>query len=206
MVITDITEFTKTRSKIYLNDSFAFVLYKGEIRRYGLKVGHELSENLHHEILDEVLVKRAKLRAMSLLKGREYTTAQLRTKLKQGLYPDEVIEKALSYVAFYHYTDDERYATDFIRVNNSRKSRRRMEQDLIKKGISTETIASAFAQCEQTGDMADEEVLIAKLLRKKNFDRENADPKEIQKIYGFLIRRGFSGEHIRHAMRISDSL
>ena len=64
--------------------------------------------------MQEVLPKRAKLRAMNLLQGREYTTSQLRTKLQQGYYPPEIIEQAIEYVAGFHYIDDLRYAVDYI--------------------------------------------------------------------------------------------
>ena len=56
--------------------------------------------------MQEVLPKRAKLRAMNLLQGREYTTSQLRTKLQQGYYPPEIIEQAIEYEAGFHYKDD----------------------------------------------------------------------------------------------------
>ena len=37
MTVTRIEELSRSRCKIYLEDSFAFVLYKGELRSYGLK-------------------------------------------------------------------------------------------------------------------------------------------------------------------------
>ena len=85
--------------------------------------------------MQEVLPKRAKLRAMNLLQGREYTTAQLRTKLQQGYYPTEIIEQAIDYVAGFHYIDDLRYAVDYITYHEDSRSRRRIEQDLQGKGI-----------------------------------------------------------------------
>ena len=106
MQVTEIMELSKSRSKVYIDQEFAFVLYKGELRLYKLREGQEISEVTYQTIMNEVLPKRAKLRAMNLLQSRDYTTAKLRQKLKQGLYPDAVIEQALDYVASYHYTDD----------------------------------------------------------------------------------------------------
>ena len=102
MKVTQIVEISKTRSKIYIEQEFAFVLYKGELRLYHVREGEELSEENYFKIMEEVLPKRAKLRAMNLLKDREYTTAQLRTKLRQGFYPENIIEEALSYVSSFH--------------------------------------------------------------------------------------------------------
>ena len=96
MLVTQVTELSKSRSKVYIDQEFAFVLYKGELRLYHIKEGQQLSEEDHRTIMQEVLPKRAKLRAMNLLQGREYTTAQLRTKLQQGFYPAEIIEQAIA--------------------------------------------------------------------------------------------------------------
>ena len=89
MLVTQVTELSKSRSKVYIDQEFAFVLYKGELRLYNIKESEELRPEDYRTIMQEVLPKRAKLRAMNLLQGREYTTSQLRTKLQQGYYPQE---------------------------------------------------------------------------------------------------------------------
>lgn len=200
MRVTQVVELSKSRSKVYIEQEFAFVLYKGELRLYHVREGEEITEKDYCTIMQEVLPKRAKLRAMNLLQSREYTTFQLRNKLKQGFYPEQVIDEALEYVSSYHYTDDLRYALDYITYNEDKKSRLRIEQDLQSKGISRETIERAWDEWQELGGQQDEQAMIAELLRKKNYDAEQADAKEQQKIYGFLMRKGFSGEQIRRAM------
>lgn len=201
MKVTQIVELSKSRSKVYIEQEFAFVLYKGELRLYHIREGEEITEKDYRTIMNEVLPKRAKLRAMNLLKSREYTTSQLRVKLAQGGYPEEVIQQALDYVASFHYTDDLRYAISFITYHESDKSRRRIEQDLSGKGISKETIAEAWLEWEQQGGVLNEQAMIAKLLQKKCYDPENTDYKEQQKLFAFLLRKGFSGEQIKKVLR-----
>ena len=200
MRVTQVVELSKSRSKVYIEQEFAFVLYKGELRLYHIREGEELTEEDYDTIMQEILPKRAKLRAMNLLKSREYTTVQLRNKLKQGFYPDEVIEKALEYVDFFHYTDDLRYAKDYITYHAEKKSRKRIEQDLQNKGISREIMEQAWAEWQELGGQQDEQAMIRELLNKKHYNVEQADYKEQQKIYAFLMRRGFSGEQIRRVM------
>lgn len=201
MQITQIEELTKSRSRVYIDREFAFVLYKGELRRYRIREGEELSEETYHVIMSEILPKRAKLRAMNLLKGREYTTAQLRAKLEQGNYPDLIIEDALNYVASFHYTDDLRYAKDYICSHEQSRSHRRIEQDLQRKGISRETIQAAWEAWAEQGGAQDEEEMIRKLLEKRKYDPETADYAETQKQSAFLLRKGFSGACIRRVLR-----
>lgn len=204
MRVTQIMELSKSRSKVYIDQEFAFVLYKGEFRLYHIREGEEITEEDYRMIMEEVLPKRAKLRAMNLLKSREYTTAQLRNKLQQGFYPETVIEQALEYVASFHYTDDLRYALDYITYHESSRSRRRIEQDLQTKGIARETIEKAWLQWQEQGGTQDEQAMIRSLLTKKHYDPEQTDYKEQQKIYAFLMRKGFSADQVRKAMGGSD--
>lgn len=200
MRVTQIVELSKSRSKVYIEQEFAFVLYKGELRLYHVREGENLSEEDYDTIMHEVLPRRARLRAMNLLKARQYTTAQLRNKLKQGLYPEVVIEDALDYVSSFRYTDDLRYAMDYITYNESKKSRMRIEQDLQKRGIARETMERAWIEWSEQGGVQDEQLMIDELLRKKHYDPERTDYKEKQRIYAFLMRKGFSAEQIRRTM------
>ncbi len=206
MIVTEIEELTKSRSRVFLDGEFAFVLYKGEFRHYHIRLGEELPQEDYEKILRETLPKRAKLRAMNLLLKKDYTTAQLREKLTQGEYPEEVIGEALEYVASFHYTDDLRYAVDYITCHQEDKSRIRIEQDLKKKGISEDVLERAWIQWEETGGCQDEAAMIADLLRKRKFRGEAADIKEKQREYAFLMRKGFSADSVRKAIfgRIDD--
>ena len=66
MTVTDIKEVTKSRVKIEIDRESSFVLYKGELRIYGIREGQDLTEENYNLIMKEVLPKRAKLRAMTL--------------------------------------------------------------------------------------------------------------------------------------------
>ena len=67
MIVTGIEEQTKTKFKVYLDGTFAFVLYKGELKRFGIKQGEDLAQENYEKIQNEVLLKRAKKRAMHFL-------------------------------------------------------------------------------------------------------------------------------------------
>ena len=84
MTITGIEEMNHKKVRVYIDNEFAFVLYKGELRLYGIREGEEIGEEEYLEITGKILPKRAKLRSMNLLKSRAYTEKQLRDKLVQG--------------------------------------------------------------------------------------------------------------------------
>lgn len=200
MIVTGITEVTKSRSKIEIDDTFAFVLYKGELRIYGIVEGSELQEDVFREIMEKVLPKRAKLRAMNLLKQRNYTEYALKEKLRQGGYPEKVIAEALDYVKKFHYVDDKQYALDYIEYNKERKSRAKILQDLHQKGIDDTLLQKAWEEAagEETGKLEKEQILY--WIKKKQFDAESADFKEKQRMMAFLYRKGFKVEDIRSVL------
>lgn len=167
MTVTQLTALGKGRYKVYIEDRPAFVLYRGELNRLGIREGEEITEGNLREIQEEILPLRAKKRAMNLLQKREYTTAALREKLRDGEYPEACVEEAVAYVESYGYVDDLRYARDFIVYNLDRKSRTRIEQDLMRKGIQKDTVRAVFEELEEEGTRQDEASMIRTLLDKK---------------------------------------
>lgn len=200
MIVTQITGITKGRYRIYIEEKPTFVLYRGEVRRLGIKEGEAVSEESLREIQEEILPARAKRRAMNLLQTRDYTEGGLREKLRGGDYPENCIEEALAYVKSYGYVDDHRYAKDFISYHLDRKSRTRIEQDLMRKGIGKDTIRAIFEELEEEGTRQDEEAMIRSLLEKKKYDPKTAARQDKQRMYAFLYRRGFHTEAINRAL------
>lgn len=196
MIITQITELNKSRSKIYIDGELAFVLYKGEIRSYGLAEGKEIQEETYRVLIQEVLSKRAKLRCMNLLKSRDYTTEQIRQKLKEGYYPQETIDDAIAYVTSFHYLDDERYARDYIVYHINNRSRKRIEMDLVRKGIEKQLIERILQEIVDEDEEDKEEDIIREFLRKKRYESEQADESQKRKVIGSLYRKGFSLDKI----------
>ena len=193
--IQEIIELEKGKQKLIFEDGESMQLYRKESNAYGLQEGMEISEALYEELLYEVVGKRAKKRAMHLLERQERTEYQLREKLRQNEYPQEAIEGAIVYVKKYHYLDDMRYACAFVRCQCEKRSKRRIEQDLMKRGIAKEIIQEAL---ELEGH-EDETESIGRLLVKKGYHSE-MEREEAYKIYQFLLRKGYRAEDIRRAM------
>ena len=201
MLVTEITDISKKQCRIHIDHDISFVLYKGELRGYGIVEGEELPQETCHKLLEELLPRRAKLRAMNLLKIRDYTEKQLRDKLLGGGYPESVADQAMEYVKSFHYIDDLRYAGDYLTAFAGRKSLRRMEQDLQQKGISKSIIEQAAAAWQEQDGGQDELQMACALLEKKHYDKDTCDRKQQQRLFNFLMYRGFSTEVIRKALQ-----
>lgn len=196
MVVTQIKETTKKKAEVWIDQEAAFTLYMSEIRKFRIEVGQELPQEVYDEITKQLLVKRAKIRAMSLLQSRDYTTKQLTDKLMQGGYGEKAVEQALEYVESFHYLDDYRYAKNYISYRLETKSRKKLEQELLLKGITFDTIRQVFDELSEDGQKSDEISMIISLLEKKKYNFEHPESKEIQRMYGFLSRKGFQQDAI----------
>ena len=135
--------------------------------------------------------------AMNLLTARDYTEKQLRDKLNKREYSSDEIQAAIDYVKSFHYVDDIRYAENYLEYYKEIRTYKRMENDLVKKGVAAELVRECWKHMLDEGTKYDEEVMIARLLEKKHFDKEHADYKEKQKMAAFLYRRGFRSDSIR---------
>lgn len=198
MYVTKIEPVTKAKYKVFLDEQFAFVLYKGELSRYKIQEEAQLSEETIKEIKKEILEKRAKLRAMHLLERMDRTEAELYTKLKRDLYPEDIIEIAMQYVKSFGYIGDKGYARRFVESRQGSKSKLEIKMSLLQKGISKEIVSEVL---EAYYDGQDESMAIQRLLDKKRYSAETATEEEKRKIYGYLMRKGFAYEDIRRVVK-----
>lgn len=198
MTVTKLEPVTKTKYKVFLDEEFAFVLYKGELSRYGIREGEQIDGEVRRRVMEEVILKRAKLRAMHLLEDMDRTEAGLLEKLRQGLYPEEAVEGALQYVKSFGYIDDLQYAKRFIQSRKQTKSKREIYAQLCSKGVSSDQIELAFEECADSGSERD---AILQIFRKKRVDPAHATDEELHKIYGYLSRKGFRYDDIRQVIQ-----
>ena len=206
-IVTKIEEYDKKRCKIYIDEEFAFLLYKGELSEYEIIQGKNISEDLYVKIVGEVLSKRAKKRCLNLLEKKNYTEYKLREKLKEGLYPSEIEEEAIAYVKSFHYIDDYRYACDYIFYHKDTEAKKKIEEKLRLKGIEQDILHQAFSDSYDEEEEIEIELAQAhKLLQKKRYDRESMDWKEKQKIHAYLLRKGIRNSVIKSAMLIENDI
>ncbi len=200
MTVTKIEMVSGSRSRVFLEEGEEFVLYKGELRKYRIEEGGQLSEEAYRELQMQVLPKRAKLRAMNLLKNRRYTEKEMMDKLLRGGYQAKTAREAVEYVKSYRYIDDRQYVTDYIACRAQGHSLREMEQKLLQKGISRELFREVVEELEGDGFVADEEEAVRRILKKKHCTEKVMDEREKQRLYAWFYRKGFSLDTVRRVM------
>ena len=201
MIITDISEYKKNKYKVYVDYEFAFVLYKGELHKYHLQKDARIPEEIYEELMEQVLPKRAKLRAMNLLTKRPYTEKKLREKLEEGLYPQKCVESAITYVASFGYLDDRAYALDYITYHMSSQSRKVMKQKLIQKGIDEKIICECLEEVGGDEGAQAEIEQIRRLFLKKYKSQIPGEPTEKAKMMSYFMRKGYSASVVKSAFQ-----
>lgn len=202
--IVDVVKINQKKFKVQTDQKeIAFVVYKGDLLKYGLNIGAEISTGFVGKIYSEVLLPRAKRRGMYLLEAREYSVASLRDKLQKDGYPDEIIQEVVAYLSMYRYLDDERYIKAYIRTYAKKKSVQEIKRALYLKGITDEKIEYALSQLEED-EMPDEKSLIEKYLKKRKFDSKEATIQERSKMFHFLKNKGFAYDLIVQSIKCDD--
>ena len=172
------------------------------------------------QLSPEELYRHAVNRALYILEHTDKSEADLRRKLKDGGYPEDIIGLVLDYVRSYHYIDDARFALNYIRTHAAAVSRRELVNKLLQKGISREDIDSAFSDFEEelaelsarsaadglsdSGEerLSVEEQAAVNALKKKLNGRTSLDDTAKQKVMAYMFRKGFGRDVIRSAFDI----
>lgn len=139
---------------------------------------------------------------LKLITIKDRTEKEIRNKLKEKNFDENIIEEEIEFLSNYGYINDKRYAehftSDAINIKKWGKSRIRME--LIRRGVDRDivddTIENAFSN-------ADDDRLHTEM-KKRFSDADFGNMKERARIFNFYHRRGFSPDEIKGAMnRIS---
>ncbi len=144
----------------------------------------------------------ARAAALRLLGRREYTLAELRTRLlARGFTPDETT-RALDSLVGDGLADDRRAAAAHIRTGSRIKGRgrHRLRRELDARGIDPDLSAALIAGIDEDDELA---AAAAVLSRKRPAGRLTmADRK---RLFQQLLRRGFPADIIARVMKAADT-
>lgn len=133
------------------------------------------------------------------LSVKAITKYQLREKLHAGEHDDELIEWAITRCEAAGLINDEAYARSWVQSRVKRgQGARRIEQDLMRKGIDRQLISIAIVDTQAVGAF-DQNIIEAAQKKAKNLDLSNS--KDRMKLQRWLASRGYSSEQIHTALR-----
>ena len=195
MIITKLDKVGTKQVRLFFDEEKYCLLYYNEVRRLGFHEKDEVGQKEFEE-LNKLLLHRAKLKAMSLLKYQDRTRKELKDRLMRAEFPEFITEGAIAYVESFRYINDEEYVRRYMEYKAGTKSRIQIKMDLRKKGIGTEILERIFDEYEYEEDDVLEEQVQKRIRQKGSVTKEN-----FQKYYGYFARKGFNSVKIIDLLR-----
>jgi regulatory protein len=172
--------------------------------RRGLREGAELSR----EELEEARLAGerplAMERALNALSYRARSAGELRTRLLRSGFAPATVGSVLDRLGELGYLDDREFARNLARGRARRGyGPRKAYADLRRGGVGEEVARGAVDEAFSDGaDTAAEdpangetsELAVAREAARRRYNREQRSDAVARRVYGFLSRRGFSGE------------
>ncbi|MCM1363797.1 MAG: recombination regulator RecX [Faecalibacterium sp.] len=165
----------------------------------------EINDEELAELEVQVSSRRAFNKAVDLLSRRDHASGELLVKLRQKGYADGA-QEAIEKLTEYGYIDDWRFAENYAAELQRLKGfgKRRIEQELYKKGVSRDIISQVTDSIESDSDE------LADLLERK-YGRYLDTEKGITKAINGLVRMGYGYSEIKAALeavkcRLEDDL
>lgn len=126
----------------------------------------------------------------------------MRTRAEEGEAGERAMDRVVIRLKELNYLSDTRFAADYTRLRkeNEKFGRRRVQQDLVQKGIHKDLIASTLATAY---DDVDEVALARQYIARKRMKRPEGEDakKQAARVMGRLMRAGFSAGAIFKVLR-----
>ncbi|CAN5353915.1 hypothetical protein BH09GEM1_BH09GEM1_05070 [soil metagenome] len=202
-VITSITALPRNpgRFEVDVNGRAFAALSVEALERCGISIGIDISDRV-----DAVLAEAARLavydRALNMLAFRARSATELARALVRKGADRAHVDQAIARLVEQGFIDDAAFARALARarVVGANHSNRRVQQELLRKGVAREVAEDAIGEVfEQEG--VDPMALVETAARRKMRTLASLEPAvRRRRLYGFLARRGFDADDIRRAM------
>ncbi len=138
---------TGKKVNVYLDGTFAFSLSSEVAIVQGIHVGDILSESRIRTLQKADLFQNCVDAALHFLRYRPRSELEIKRRLRSRRYGAATVEKVIAYLKLQGYIDDAaftRYWTE-NRISFSPRSTRLIRQELIQKGVDSDTIECSIA-------------------------------------------------------------
>ncbi|MEW6009584.1 MAG: regulatory protein RecX [Candidatus Omnitrophota bacterium] len=141
--------------------------------------------------------KKALSSAYRLLKVRDRSEKEIRDRLLKKKYPNSTIDSVIAHLKDLSYIDDKKFSREWVNFRlKTPFGIKRIILELRQKGIDEEIISEALREVRKS-DVEREALTSLAKKRINNLHKRNIiGIKARQKLYQFLLRRGFSSSDI----------
>lgn len=173
------------------------------IERLGLAVGLQV-DGLQDAIAAEAAHLAVYDRALNMLAFRARSASELTRSLVRKGEERADVDRAIDRLREQGLLDDAAFAQAFTRakVLGANQSRRRVQQELGRKGVARD-VSEAAINAVFEAECIDQREVVEAAARKKARSLARLDPVvQRRRLYAFLARRGYDADDIRRAMDV----
>ena len=186
------------RVSVFINGKFAFGLHQDVLLQHALHSGMNLDETRILELLAADSLLRAKESAITYLGYRARTEYEVRKKLSDKGFDQNIIDKVIGRLHELSYLNDEQFAASYVRGRFKQKGYgpQRLRSELYRLGIAGPLIEQTLEEILKEEDVI-ERALQEAQKRLKRLRNEADLSKKRRKLFDFLMRRGHTADVAR---------
>ena len=183
-------------TKISLSNGEEVLIDNDVCRDNYLKKGDKISEEKLNDLVFQSQYQRAKSRAVWYLDRKDRTAKDLYNKLCLAGFDKKAVVKVIARLQEVGLIDDLRFAENYAsRLMEGNVSKREALQKMLQKGVPYDMAKDVLAECD-----SDEGAQIEALINKKYRTKLMVEGGK-EKVYAALIRKGFSYEAVKNALK-----
>ncbi len=188
------------RVNVYLDGKFGFGVTLESALENHLKVGKELAQSEIETLRGKDFKDKIFAKLLNFASRRPHSQKEISQWFRRKEVPEELHQDLFNRLKNIGLLNDEEFARWWVeqRVHFKSYPAKMLKMELKGKGISDETIAKALSESDSVP-----EIDLAKKVLQKKFGSipDVADIKQKKRVYDFLLRRGFSYDTIKKALR-----
>lgn len=202
MQVTNIS-YSKSKEvfEVVFEDETKLLLNYNIFEKYKVSVDMDFSETEIQEMKYFSDIERAKSRAINYISGKLKTKYEVRLKLKEKDFTEDIIDEVIDILEKEEYLNDRLYCEVFIedkkQLNGYGKNK--IKSLLIQKGVSKSVFEDFLDEFEYEEEF--DNALKMGIKKLNLLSNEDDDFKKKQKLINYLAYRGFSFDVINDVLR-----
>lgn len=195
MKITDIKQQKKRsdRYSVYIDGEYSFGLSENDLAYLRLHKGQEFTPQQLEEMRQASVIGKAYDKALNYVSIRPRSEHEITKYLQRKQYQPEIIQEVITKLKKLELVDDGAFAYKWVewRQSTTPRSRRRLQAELVQKGIERVIIDEVLGGIDQSEEMEAAKAIITKRGYRYS-DR--------RKLMAYLARQGFNYDVIQAAL------
>lgn len=200
MIFVSKVERKGNKIQVTFSDSTILKLSSDVFKKFSLNAGDVVESRFIDLLKKENEYFEAKKSALRLLSIRNHSYQELYRKLSKKKFSEDIIKKVLDDLTALGYLNDKTFAEQFFKeLTEKLFGPLKIKNEMIKRGVAKEVVDEILSEYFNNDEMQKE--IIQKLLSKNKFSKKISNRNELQKIYNYLVSRGFSSEIVINSLK-----